>query len=625
MDFNNVKKVIRYILYIQCLLLQALLFTGCAEKPSNDVIVIGDGTGAVAAAIQSSRSGARTLLLKTIPWLGGMLTSAGVSATDGNHELPAGLWGEFRDSIYAYYGGPEKVFTGWVSNTQFEPHVGNRILHDVVAAEPLLDVKEMKDVESITKKNKTWIIKYIDQSNRAKTVSARIIIDGTDLGDIAAKIGVPFDVGMEDKKDADELVGNHKNEIIQDLTYTAILEESTDTNYQKIVPSKSYNPQTFYCACEDLCDNSSDKVHPCETMINYAKLPNNKYLINWPIHGNDIYLNVISMNNEQRMKEYERAKEKTLDFVYFIQNELGYKNLKLSTSEFGTPDLLPYMPYHREGRRIKGKVRLSSKHIKFPQQFNLYKTGIAVGNYPIDHHHKEVPEVDNLNFPEIPSYSIPMGCLIPANEENFLVADKAISVSNIANGTTRLQPVILQIEQVAGLLAALSIQRGELPSEIDVRAVQNELLDIGGYISPAKDVPNNHPAFIASQKIAACGLVNLEGRPYKWANETLFHPDSLMLFEEAESLLSSFYNISKRTIKHNEEFLNISQTVKLIYRFSGKSVDIKEVHSALINLNGNDEKLKKNRILRRIEYVYILDQLLNPFERKVDIYGNWLD
>ncbi|MCK7537128.1 MAG: FAD-dependent oxidoreductase [Marinilabiliales bacterium] len=32
-------------------------------------------------------------------WLGGMLTSAGVSAVDNNN-LPGGIWGEFRGSLY---------------------------------------------------------------------------------------------------------------------------------------------------------------------------------------------------------------------------------------------------------------------------------------------------------------------------------------------------------------------------------------------------------------------------------------------------------------------------------------------------------------------------------------------
>ena len=60
-------------------------------------------------------------------WLGGMLTSAGVPAFDGNNAMPAGLFGEFRQHLYDYYGGANAVSTGWVSNTLFEPHIGDSI------------------------------------------------------------------------------------------------------------------------------------------------------------------------------------------------------------------------------------------------------------------------------------------------------------------------------------------------------------------------------------------------------------------------------------------------------------------------------------------------------------------
>ena len=49
-----------------------------------DVLVVGGGTGGTAAAIQAARRGAKTMLVSEFSWLGGMLTSAGVSAPDGN-------------------------------------------------------------------------------------------------------------------------------------------------------------------------------------------------------------------------------------------------------------------------------------------------------------------------------------------------------------------------------------------------------------------------------------------------------------------------------------------------------------------------------------------------------------
>ena len=128
------------------LLLAALLLVaprpGSPRRPrsTTDVLVVGGGTGGIGAALQSARLGARTIVAEPTPWLGGMLSAAGVSATDGNHRLPSGIWREFRQRIYDAYGGPEAVSTGWVSNTHFEPHVADRIFKEMAAAEPSLRV-----------------------------------------------------------------------------------------------------------------------------------------------------------------------------------------------------------------------------------------------------------------------------------------------------------------------------------------------------------------------------------------------------------------------------------------------------------------------------------------------------
>ena len=45
--------------------------------------------------------------------------------------------------------------------------------------------------------------------------------------------------------------------------------------------------------------------------------------------------------------------------------------------------------------------------------------------------------------------------------EGLIVAEKSISVSNIINGTTRLQPMVMQIGQAAGALAALAVKEGK--------------------------------------------------------------------------------------------------------------------------------------------------------------------
>jgi succinate dehydrogenase/fumarate reductase flavoprotein subunit len=80
-----------------------------------DILVVGGGTGGTAASLAAARRGAKTLLVTEGPWLGGMLTSAGVSAPDG-HELAAfhtGIWGAFLRELHRQQTGG--LDNAWVS------------------------------------------------------------------------------------------------------------------------------------------------------------------------------------------------------------------------------------------------------------------------------------------------------------------------------------------------------------------------------------------------------------------------------------------------------------------------------------------------------------------------------
>ena len=64
---------------------------GMPETHNVTILVVGGGVSGTAAGIQAARMGYSTLIVEETLWLGGMLTAAGVSATDGNYNLPGGI------------------------------------------------------------------------------------------------------------------------------------------------------------------------------------------------------------------------------------------------------------------------------------------------------------------------------------------------------------------------------------------------------------------------------------------------------------------------------------------------------------------------------------------------------
>jgi len=515
-----------------------------------DVLVVGGGTAGIAAGIQAARLQAKTLIVEETTWLGGMLSAAGVSATDGNHLLPSGLWGEFRARIYKYYGGPSKVATGWVSNTHFEPHVPNQIWKEMASAEKSLQVLYQHQFNGTIVRNNSLVAgaRFVSLVNGEQlVVYAKQVVDATELGDVMASAGVYFDIGME----ASALTGENvqvpsSNDIIQDLTYVAILKDYGKGVDCTIAKPAGYDPTEFDGCCLDFYKDTT-RIKPgvdCAKMITYAKLPGNKYMLNWPGHGNDIYLNLIQLTPAERSKELVKAKQQTLRYIYFLQHQLGYKNLGLADDEFPTPDRLALIPYNREGRRLKGVVRFKVQDISkpFDQPFPLYRTGIAVGDYPIDHHHrKNSAAPQHLGFYPIPSFTIPLGSLLPQSHSGLIVAEKGISVSNVVNGTTRLQPCVLLIGQAAGALAAASIKnKVQDARQVPVRLVQSILLQQKAYLMPYADVSIADLGFEAIQRVGASGFLRGKGQPNAWANRTWFEPDSTITGYQFISQLPAF-------------------------------------------------------------------------------------
>lgn len=600
-----------------------------SKQTSVDVLIIGGGASGVTAGIQASRMGVKTLIVEETTWVGGMLTAAGVSAIDGNYKLPAGLWGEFKTKLMNYYGGPDAVKTGWVSNVLFEPSVGNKLLSEMIAAEKKLLLWKNSTVLNISKKPGEWMVRIKYDGKTEVEVRTKVLIDATELGDVAKATGVKYDIGMESRHDTQEdIAPEKKNSIIQDITYVAILK---DYGKNVTIPRpNNYDPKEFACACKNpicITPKEPDRVWSKEMMISYGQLPNKKYMINWPIEGNDYYVNLIEMTPKQRTKALEYAKNYTLRFVYFIQHELGFNTLGLADDEYPTSDKLPFIPYHRESRRIHGLVRFNLNDVLKPyaQDKPLYRTCIAVGDYPVDHHHTRYhgyEELPNLYFHPIPSYGLPLGTLIPKGVDQLVVAEKSISVSNIINGTTRLQPVVLQIGQAAGALAAIAVKEKKKVSDVGVRSVQKAILDANGYLLPFLDVQVNDPKFKPYQRIGSTGLLKGVGKNVEWSNETWLRADTVLLASELDGMME-IYPLTKKWIeeKGNRQ-LTIEECLKLIHMIAHeeKIPLLKSADQVWEEFNLTHFDLK--RPILRGEMALLVDCYLDPFNRKkVDIYG----
>jgi hypothetical protein len=490
-----------------------------------DVLVVGGGAGGTAAALQAARRGADTILVSEFSWLGGMLTSAGVSAPDGN-ELEAfqtGLWGAFLRALeHRQEGGLDN---GWVSFFTYEPRVGAEIFADWVA--------DLSNLVWIAGQVPAEVLKNGDRITGVRfqtvTIYAKITIDGTELGDLLALGDIPHRWGWELQSEWREPSAPSSPSSltqqypVQAPTWVVVLKDfgESGTIAPPIPAPPNYDPQCFAGAWET-CGS--------EQFLNYGRLPNHQFMINWPTQGNDYGEGVERLIQSPHKKSafLQEAFWHAQGFAHFIQTQLGQRYGLSSTAFPELPGCLgggafALHPYYRESRRLKGLVTIQEQHL-LPQKavaplpiaieavgcedVETWCDAIAIGNYANDHHY---PSGDISLKPKSlrwggrwtgTPFTIPYRSLVSKTIDGFLVCEKNISVSHIANGATRLQPVVLGIGQAAGMAAALCVEQNCQPRDLPVRSLQNALLEdpiAPAAILPFFNLPPTHPDWLAWQ------------------------------------------------------------------------------------------------------------------------------
>lgn len=162
-----------------------------SAPPLYDVVVYGDSSGAVTAAIAAKREGRSVILVNPTGFPGGM-SASGLGASDflGKRNTFGGVASEFYDAIAAAYG--EKYVRS------FEPHVGRRVFEKMIA-DAGVTVVFNEPLERTPGKGVAMEGKRITAITTlsGKTYRGRMFIDATYVGDLLAAAGVTYTVGRE--------------------------------------------------------------------------------------------------------------------------------------------------------------------------------------------------------------------------------------------------------------------------------------------------------------------------------------------------------------------------------------------------------------------------------------------
>jgi hypothetical protein len=439
-----------------------------------DVLVVGGGPAGLGAALAAADAGADVVLVERYGFLGGNATAAlvmpwmsfhtrrpqpprlgevGLFPSDHGEGEPvvAGKHVEVIDRLVQSDGAllptPETGYT-----VPFDPEVFKEVALD------LLDAAGVRYLlhafaSGVRIPGRAGEVVFETKSGPV-VISARVTVDCTGDGDVAAAAGAPFESGREsdglvqpmtlmfrlvgfDSAAFDDYVSEHPDQWRSVHGLWDLVEEATAAGDLDL-------PR------EDVLFFGS--AHPGEVAVNSTRVSQ--------VFGTDVF----DLTRAEAVSHRQMTQ-----VAAFLRNYVpGFADSYVAQSgvQVGV----------RETRRILGDHVLTGEDILTARKFDDV---IARGTYPVDIHNPNGKGTVVRPVPAGDAYDVPLGCLLPRGVEDLLTAGRCISGTHEAHSSYRVTPTAMATGQAAGVCAALAGGAGCTPRQVEVGAVQTELVRQG--------------------------------------------------------------------------------------------------------------------------------------------------
>lgn len=409
-----------------------------------DICVLGAGPAGLAAAIAARRMGARVLLVERDGVLGGMST-AGMLNT----------WcGDAYSSVYSYicrrttkrFGkrliySPEELKVLYIN--MIEENGIDLLLHSFVTG-AVCNGGDLREVRIHTKSGEM-------------AIEAKIFIDCTGDGDVAALCGVPFDKGRDDG-------------LMQPMTveFTVCGVDESRALYANV-----QTPELKAKMQEYLADGRVsfpvgllillEAIEPHTAFVNMTNVIN--------VDGTDVF--------DQTRAELAARKQIPQIVRFLRENVPGYEECYVIASAAYAGA--------RETRRIKGAYTITADDVQSGRQFEDWIVDGAL--YPFGIHNPNGKVERDANCPQdtLKRYTLPYGCFTPVGMKNLMMAGRCISGDHYALSSYRVMPICFAMGEGVGTCAAIAFRDGISPTSFDtdkikeVQTVIRSAENYGGY------------------------------------------------------------------------------------------------------------------------------------------------
>lgn len=414
-----------------------------------DVLVLGAGPAGVAAAVSAARQGARTMLVEHLGDVGGIATSGLMSHWTGNTK--GGIYEEFLDrsadlpdtADYGFNGSPRQIINPERLKTvllELLDEAGVELLLYTVAAAPIMEENRLQGV-------------ILENKAGRQAVRAKIVIDCTGDGDIAARSGAAFHLGREEDGA---------------MQPVSLMFKIGGVDYDRAVFPGKFEDYIQIPAGEIQALGKAALPFPAGHVLLYrTSLPG---VVTCNMTN---CIQADGTNPKDLVKATLTCRRQLEPILSFLRGTVpGYEACYLLScaSLIGV----------RETRHFKGLKTITEEDIRTARIFDDWAVTHASFNFDV--HNMSGNGLDATGAQDsfdATFYTIPYGCLVPEAVDGLLLAGRCISGTHLAHANYRVMPICANMGQAAGIAAALCCVQGIQPRALDVTQLQAELLRQG--------------------------------------------------------------------------------------------------------------------------------------------------
>ncbi len=480
----------------------------------HDLVIYGDSSAAITAAIAAKREGRSVIVVNPTGFPGGM-SSSGLGATDflGKRGTFGGIASEFYDAIAAAYGA--------TYIRSFEPHVGRRVFEQMIAGAGVrivyneqLDRRPGRGV-AMDGKRITAITTLSGRTYRGK-----MFIDATYVGDLLAAAGVSYTVGREPERQyGEDMAGVRRGDTNPRVHYT---QKDKDHFIKKVDPyvvpgrpesgllpriqnipglANGQGDRKIQAYNYRVCLTKDPALRiPIDKPAGYREIDHELLLRNFdagddrlpalvePLAGKGskvAWTNLHAVGSAlpganwdypeasyERRREIEREHETYIrGFLWTLSNNPRVPEkirrqvaaYGLSKDEFTDNGGWPWMIYIREARRMVSDYVMTQHDCEGKRSAS---DPVGLGSFGMDSHNVQIfvdekghaqGEGTIWRVPPKP-YGISYRSIIPRRGEcENLLSPVCLAATHVAHGSIRMEPVFMTLGQSAAVAAGAAL------------------------------------------------------------------------------------------------------------------------------------------------------------------------